>query len=190
MRYATSAGGANMDQAGTGEMVVKPHAIAFATLFGGFHFRNADGCEIAISNKRARAVLAILCLEAGEAIDRDHLSKLLWPGRFEAHARASLRQSLLEPGKVVEAVGGDLLRVTRNSVAINPAVVDTDFLMLERALQSGEHKNAVGLLATIGTAPLLDQMTFGDAFGDWLSRGIAPRPGFDCRSLSTKGSRR
>ena len=170
MRDADQVGGANMRQADSGEAVVKHRVVAFATLFGGFHFRNADGGEIAISNKRARAALAILCLEAGEAIDRDHLSKLLWPGRFEAHAKASLRQSLLELGKALEAAGNDLLRVTRNSVSINPAVVDTDFLRLERALQSGEYKEAAGLLAAIGTSPLLDQMTFGDAFGDWLSR--------------------
>ena len=88
MRDADQVGGANMRQADSGEAVVKHRVVAFATLFGGFHFRNADGGEIAISNKRARAALAILRLEAGAAIDRDHLSKLPWPGWCEAYARA------------------------------------------------------------------------------------------------------
>ena len=145
------------------------HTLFRASLFGVFQLTAPGGSEIAISNKRARAVLAMLCLEGGEHLDRDHLSKLLWPGRFEAHARASLRQCLLELGKVLEAAEGDLLQVTRNSVSINPSVVETDLSTLERAFQSGDHEDAARLLSVIGANPLLDQMNFGDGFAGWLS---------------------
>ena len=73
-----------------------------------FPAAGSDGSEVVISNRRARALLAMLCLAKGEAIDREFLSKLLWAGRFEAHAKASLRQCLLELGKV---------RVSANGVA-------------------------------------------------------------------------
>jgi DNA-binding SARP family transcriptional activator len=53
---------------------------AYGTLFGPFQLRAANGHEIEISNRRARAILALLCVEAGQPINRDYLSKLLWPG--------------------------------------------------------------------------------------------------------------
>ena len=75
--------------------------IVHMSLFGSFQIKTAAGTEIAISNRRARALLAVLCLVRSEPIDREHLSKLLWPGRFEAHAKASLRQCLLDLGKLL-----------------------------------------------------------------------------------------
>ena len=77
------------------EQVFEPEQVkgsVCASLFGCFQLWAADGSEIVISNRRARALLAMLCLARDEAIDRDFLSKLLWAGRFEAHAKASLRQ--------------------------------------------------------------------------------------------------
>lgn len=65
----------------------------------------ADDSEIIISNGRARALLAMLCLAKGEPIDRDFLSKLLWHRRFEAHAKASL----LELRKLLAPSGNDIL---------------------------------------------------------------------------------
>ena len=59
--------------------------------------------------------------------------------------------------------------VTRNHVAINLAVVDTDLLLLERAFLSGDHEKAARVLVAFGATPLLDQMDFGDAFDTWLS---------------------
>jgi hypothetical protein len=51
-----------------------------AFLVGAFKLTTPDGEEVAVSNRRARALLAMLCLAPDEPIDRDHLSKLLWPG--------------------------------------------------------------------------------------------------------------
>ncbi len=57
-----------------------------AALFGPFILAGPDGAAVAISSSRARALLAMTCLSPGEAMQRDHLSKLLWPGRFPAQA--------------------------------------------------------------------------------------------------------
>ena len=67
----------------------------------------------------------MLCLAKGEAIDREFLSKLLWAGRFEAHAKASLRQCLLELGKVLASCGQDIL-VTGNQFALFLDLLLTD----------------------------------------------------------------
>ena len=143
---------------------------AFASVFGRFQLSAADGSEIVISNRRARALLAMLCLAENEAMDRDFLSKMLWPGRFEAHAKASLRQCLLELGKLLAPCGPDILLATRSNVALRPRSISTDLDALEQAFARADYAAATAQLATIGTKPILDQMDFGDAFNHWLAR--------------------
>jgi TolB-like protein/DNA-binding winged helix-turn-helix (wHTH) protein/Tfp pilus assembly protein PilF len=151
------------------DLLRPPQNAVYASLFGDFQLTAADGSEILISNRRARALLAMLCLVRDESIDRDYLSKLLWPGRFEAHAKASLRQCLLDLGKLLSPHGSDILVVTRSRVGLNASAVQTDFEALENALMQGEYTVAAEQLASIGTKPLLDQMDFGDAFNSWLA---------------------
>jgi TolB-like protein/Tfp pilus assembly protein PilF len=143
---------------------------AYGTLFGPFQLRAANGHEIEISNRRARAILALLWVEAGQPINRDYLSKLLWPGRFESHAKASLRHCVLDQGTLLEPLGADILAVTRSSIALNPGSIRTDLDDLECALARGDHAMATELLTAISTKPILDQMDFGDAFNQWLAR--------------------
>ena len=143
---------------------------AFASVFGRFQLWAADGSEIVIPNRRARALLAMLCLAENEAMDRDFLSKLLWPGRFEAHAKASLRQCLLELGKLLAPCGPDILLATRSNVALRPRSIPTDLDALEQAFARADYAAAAAQLAAIGTKPILDQMDFGDAFNQWLAR--------------------
>jgi TolB-like protein len=143
---------------------------AQATLFGHFQLFATDGRQIAIVNRRARALLAMLCLARNEPIDRDYLSKLLWPGRFEAHAKASLRQCLLDLGKQLAPYGADILDITRERVALRRGAVATDLDAIELALTEGKHAAACEQLAMIGSKPLLDQMNFGEAFNRWLAR--------------------
>ena len=144
--------------------------VAFASLFGCFRLRAPDGSEVVISNRRARALLAMLCLAKGEAIDREFLSKLLWAGRFEAHAKASLRQCLLELGKVLASCGQDILDVSRTNVALRRDAIETDLDALEDALSSADFTSAAAQLTMIGTNPILDQMEFGAGFDQWRAR--------------------
>lgn len=125
---------------------------ARATLLEAFRLFDRNGIEIVIPNKRARAILSMLCLTIGEPIDRETLSKLLWPGRFPAHARASLRQCLLELGKLLAPLGPDVLVITRNSVAIRPGAIQTD---LDEAQPAGKR--------------ILAQLDFGEPFNSWLA---------------------
>jgi TolB-like protein/DNA-binding SARP family transcriptional activator len=140
-----------------------------ASLFGAFHLAAPCGGEIVISNRRAKTMLAMLCLAPDQPIDREYLSKLLWPGRFEAQARASLRQCLLELSKMFEALSCDLLDVTRSRIALNSSSVQTDIDVIENTLASGLYDKASAMLAVIGKKLLLDQMHFGDDFDTWLA---------------------
>ena len=158
-----------MQQIEQKEALRPKHSCVHASLFGEFRLKTADATEIPISNRRAKALLALLCLNMDQAINREQLSKLLWPGRFESHARASLRQCLLDLGKLLEPLGPEILHVTRSSACLNRAAIASDLGDLEAALADGNTVDAATLLSAIGTAPLVAGMDFGEAFGAWLS---------------------
>ena len=139
------------------------------SLFGTFKLCDIHGSEIVITNRRARTILAMLCLVPDEPIDRELISKLLWPGRFPAQARASLRQCLLNLGKLLDASGTDILDVSRTQVRLNQETIYTDLMSLEEALEKSEFISASEHLTRMGSKPLLDDMQFGEAFQDWLN---------------------
>jgi len=138
------------------------------SVFGAFAIVGPDGSEIVIPNRRARMLLGMLCLAPEEDLDRDHLSKLLWPGRFEAQARASLRQCLLDLNKLLEAAQCDVIEVDRRRVSLKAGCVQSDLGNLELALAEARWAEAAQLLAAIGSKPILDQADFGDSFEEWL----------------------
>ena len=146
-----------------------PHCI-HASLFGDFKLKAIDGTEISISNRRAKALLAVLSLIGDDAIDREQLSRLLWPGRFESHARASLRQCLLDLGKLLEPFGSEILHITRHTVCLNRELIATDLGDLEATLVEGKATAAANQLEAIGAMALVEQMDFGEAFNVWLSK--------------------
>ncbi|MFP4208769.1 MAG: hypothetical protein ACLFSC_08920 [Wenzhouxiangella sp.] len=122
-----------------------------------------------MSGKRPQAVLAMLCLHPGESLERDLLTRLLWPGKFTAHARASLRQTLLGLKKQLAPIEPDFLQIQRDRVSVNPAVLQTDLTDLELALTNPTESSASELLLAIGSQALLDPFELGSAFGQWLS---------------------
>lgn len=159
-----------MRQVEPAEAFLQAQGSCFASLFGRFQVSAANGREIVITNRRARTLLGMLCLARSEVLDRDFLSKLLWPGRFEAHAKASLRQCLLELGKLLAPFGSEMLVVTRTSVMLRPGAITTDFGRLEQALANDDFATATAQLSAIGNKPILDQMELGDGFNRWLGR--------------------
>ncbi len=179
----SAAGQAGMAEGNQWNTLRQEQDLVRATLFGRFQLKASDGSEVVISNRRARALLAMLCLAKGETIDRDFLSKLLWAGRFEAHAKASLRQCLLELGKLLASCGKDVLDVSRTSVALRRDSILTDLDALEDALASADFAAAIARLVAIGTKPILDQMEFGDGFGQWLGRYSADAEKRLCRAI-------
>ena len=139
-----------------------------ASLFGGFRLAAPDGTEIIIAGKRAQALLAILCVQPGIAVEREQCCQLLWPGKFTAHARASLRQTLLGLKQQLAPIDADFLHITRDRVAVNAEALHSDLGDLQQALGRGAVVDASRLLLTIGGKPLLDQLELGEPFRQWL----------------------
>ncbi len=125
---------------------------ASATLAGAFRLYQPDGREILISSRRARALLAILCLLGGEPIERDTLRKLLWPGRYPAQGKASLRQCLLTLGRLLVPLGPDVLIITRESVALRTDAITIDLLEV-----------------TAPDQPILADLDLGEPFFQWVA---------------------
>lgn len=144
-------------------------APARLTLFGEFALAGPDGRAVALPNRRARALLAILALAPGQSLARETITGLLWPGRFEAQARASLRQCLLELGKILDTHGCTILSVARDAVALNPVCVTSDLAELDLALAVGDVELVRCILGGIGAKRLLGPMQFGDEFARWLN---------------------
>ncbi|WP_373476482.1 tetratricopeptide repeat protein [Sphingorhabdus sp.] len=111
----------------------------------------------------------MLLLEPDESLERDHICKLLWTGRFEAQARASLRQCLLGLGKILDPLECDLLEISRSRISLNTASVRSDLDDLEKALADGKWAQATASLLDIGGKQLLDQLNFGEEFEAWLA---------------------
>ncbi len=139
-----------------------------AALFGAFRLVAPDGTQIIIAGKRAQALLAILCVQPGIAVDREQCCQLLWPGKFTAHARASLRQTLLGLKQQLAPIHADFLHITRDRVTLNADALHSDLGDLEQALGQGAAIDASRLLLTIGGKPLLDQLDLGEPFRLWL----------------------
>jgi DNA-binding SARP family transcriptional activator len=53
--------------------------------------------------RKARAIIAYLAANAGQTVPRDRLIEMLWGGRGEAQARASLRQALREIRSTIDS---------------------------------------------------------------------------------------
>lgn len=153
----------------TGTISVQSIGFLRACLFGSFALSTSDGAEIVISSRRARALLAMLCLAPGEALERDYVSKLLWPGRFQAQARASLRQCLLGLDKLLKPLAGPILDVSHGRITIDPHRIRTDLADVEDAIGQGRVTDACAMLADIGNRPLLGQMDLGTPFHEWLA---------------------
>lgn len=139
------------------------------SVFGPCRLAGPAGNEIDVTNRRARALLGMLALAPGAPLERDHISRLLWPGRFEPQARASLRQCLLELGRILDPVRPGILESDRQRVALRAGGVQTDLSELETALMAGRIDRACRLLSEIGARPLLDQIDLGSPFARWLA---------------------
>ncbi|MGY6554367.1 MAG: hypothetical protein ACXIUM_07575 [Wenzhouxiangella sp.] len=93
---------------------------------------------------------------------------MLWPGKFSAHARASLRQILLGLKQQLTPIREDFMEITRERISVNSNALSTDLDELEQTLGHGTEASASKLLLAISGKPLLDQLDLGEPFRQWL----------------------
>ena len=84
-------------------------------------------------------LLTYLARRANRPIARSELAALLWGEREEAKARHSLRQALLELGRLV----GDGLRVTHDTVVLELRDIQVDAELFEKDVEARRDREAV-----------------------------------------------
>jgi DNA-binding SARP family transcriptional activator len=139
------------------------------TLLGGFQARLASGKPLTLPRKKTQALLAYLALHPGQAHSRDKLAALLWGERGEEQARNSLRQALFALREALPATRPPALVTQGETVALDPAAVDSDVAAFERLLDD-RTPNALARAAALYGGDLLDGFSLKEvAFEEWLS---------------------
>src|SRR5437879_7290849 len=96
--------------------------------------------------KKARALLAYLAAQGGQAVSRERLADLLWPYQGSEQARHSLRNCLLELRKALGRGAAPHLAADFANCRIQDTIVDLeDFERLSRSQDRRELQAAAEL---------------------------------------------
>jgi DNA-binding SARP family transcriptional activator len=128
-----------------------------------------DGREVALSSRKARALIAYLVLTPGMKETRDRLVGLLWSETEDAKARTSLRQLLHGLRETFDKEGVAGLSTDKFHVSLDGSVFATD---LDHALASVDRGDPADYLIneTCITESLLRGYDDVDpSFGSWLT---------------------
>lgn len=150
-----------------------PARRATLRLMGTFRLTGPNGEAIAISSRRTRGLLAYLALAPERSATRERLCGLLWSDRGEPQARASLRQCLVELRDVMALAGLDFVERHREAIALRSDAYDSDVDELRRAVERGDAGALSGVLLSLGSARLLDELEIPGLFHDWLDQARA-----------------
>ena len=148
-------------------------------LLGGYTVLEDRAGEVALSARKAQALLAYLALSAGQWHGRDRLAGLLWSDRQEGRSRNSLRQALASIRNLGEGLGIDLVETDGDRVQLPDGAAETDVAAFQK-LSADDPIAATGLYA----GDLLDGFTApDDAFQDWLERERAALREIACETF-------
>ncbi|MGF1660635.1 MAG: BTAD domain-containing putative transcriptional regulator [Rubrimonas sp.] len=129
-----------------------------------------DGAPVALRNRKAQALLALLALSGAASAPRERLAAALWSESDAEQARQSLRQTLSDLRRALGAEADALLSIERNDVALRPGALDIDLLGLLCAIETADAPpdgvDWPGLADAI--LPGLDDVD--PVFADWLGQ--------------------
>ena len=97
-------------------------------LLGGLNIENADKFDTAPLTRKAKLVLAILCLFDEQGVARSSLAEMVWPDRSDSQSRTSLRQALSALRKALPAIlHGYTIESTNDKLVLTgpPEMIDT-----------------------------------------------------------------
>ncbi len=106
-------------------------------LFGGFELRHADGPRLALSSKKAKALLAYLALSPELSVSRDKIATLLWSDRGDEQARTSLRQTLSVLRRAFPDPESRIVRSSADGLSVDPGVLKVDVTTFEACIAQG-----------------------------------------------------
>ncbi len=125
-----------------------------------------DGCRLDKLPKKARALLAFLAAQNGEAVSRERLADLLWPYQGSEQGRHSLRNCLMELRKALGRGAASDLAADFANCRIEDAIVDlADFERLSRSQDRDELQMAADLYRGDFLA---DFYIASEPFQEWL----------------------
>jgi TolB-like protein len=137
--------------------------IARIHLLGRMRATSYLGDDILPRGKKARALLACLCLAAGAEVPRIQLARLLWDQARDELALGSLRRALHELCAAMGPLAGELISPGRAAIRLNPGACWIDVLAL---LESSSPD-----LAPLCSGQLLEGLDGVSAsFDSWLAQ--------------------
>jgi DNA-binding SARP family transcriptional activator/Tfp pilus assembly protein PilF len=137
-------------------------------LLGSMRATTCMGDEILPRGRKARAILACLCLADGERLHRARLASMLWDRVPDAQARKSFRQSLRELVAVMGPLADELLSADRETVRIDNALCWIDVAALLAPQPPGPNSLRSDLLS-LCTGELLEELQgTSPSFDQWL----------------------
>jgi DNA-binding SARP family transcriptional activator/TolB-like protein len=138
------------------------------SLIGGAVF-TFDGREIALRNRKARAMLAYLALSDRGEEQRERIAGLFWSESPEAQARGTLRQAVHEAREAMMVVGCDALVGTRTTVSLRPGSFAVDVETVLHSLASSEVPETILQRRQTAEALLAGFEDLDPAFHGWLT---------------------
>jgi DNA-binding SARP family transcriptional activator len=117
--------------------------------------------------KKARALLAYLAAQEGEAVSRERLADLLWPYQGSEQARHSLRNCLLELRKSLGASAATHLVADFSNCRLQDVLADLDYF--ERLARS-QHLAELQAAADLYRGEFLADFDINsEPFQEWLA---------------------
>jgi DNA-binding SARP family transcriptional activator/TolB-like protein len=116
------------------------------------------------TGRKTRALLAIMALSAPRPVLRGKVAEMLWSRRPEEQARASLRQEIHRLLEALTPVGGQILSINRDHLALRPGTVWVD---VEEVLRASSLKPAA--LSLLDGDLLEDLDGIDPSFDNWLA---------------------
>jgi DNA-binding SARP family transcriptional activator/Tfp pilus assembly protein PilF len=137
-------------------------------LLGSMRATTYLGEDILPRGRKARAILACLCLAAGERIPRARLATLLWDRVPDEQARKSFRQSLRELMGAMGSLATELISANRETIRLDTNLCWIDALAL-LAPQASAPNSLRSDLAALCTGELLEELEGASpSFDQWL----------------------
>jgi DNA-binding SARP family transcriptional activator len=122
------------------------------SLLGGFELRLPDGRLADLRTRKTEALVAILAYRPGELFQREQIAAILLGDRNDRQGRHSVSQALTLLRRAVPDSNG-LIQIRRDSIAIDPDLVDVDVVSFER-LDSSDDRDALRQAAALYRGPL------------------------------------
>lgn len=137
-------------------------------LLGSMRGNTYLGDDVLPRGKKARAILACLCLAAGERVPRARLASMLWDRVPDTQARTSFRQALREMLRAMGPLADELISLDRETIRLNARLCWIDALAV-LASEPSEFSALRSDLAALCTGQLLEELDGVSAsFDQWL----------------------